>query len=163
MTLISGPVALATPAGVQRVDVRSAQQMFNAVKAAVDGSDVFVSVAAVADWKVKNSSKQKIKKVNGSTPVLELEENPDILAWVAALKNAPFCVGFAAESEKVCGARQGEAGEEGRAADRRQPRAGGAGRRRQRDHAVRRARRAIRSAAAPRSSWRASWSRTSPA
>jgi len=62
---------------------------------------VFVSVAAVADWRVTNPSKQKIKKLNGRAPALEFAENPDILAWVAARRNAPFCVGFAAESEKV--------------------------------------------------------------
>ncbi|MGH8764143.1 MAG: bifunctional phosphopantothenoylcysteine decarboxylase/phosphopantothenate--cysteine ligase CoaBC [Burkholderiales bacterium] len=101
VTLVSGPVALETPVGVQRVNVRSAQQMFDAVKAAVKGSDIFMSVAAVADWKVKNASKSKIKKVNGRAPTLQFEENPDILAWVAAQKNAPFCVGFAAESENV--------------------------------------------------------------
>jgi phosphopantothenoylcysteine decarboxylase/phosphopantothenate--cysteine ligase len=101
VTLVSGPVALATPAGVERIDVRSARQMFDAVKAAVAGQHLFVSVAAVADWRVKNPSPQKIKKVNGRVPALEFEENPDILAWVAARRNAPFCVGFAAESEKV--------------------------------------------------------------
>lgn len=101
VTLVSGPVALEAPQGVTRVNVRSAQQMFDAVKAAVKGSDIFISVAAVADWKVKNASKQKIKKANGRAPALEFEENPDILAWVAAQKDAPFCVGFAAESEKV--------------------------------------------------------------
>ncbi|MBM3368184.1 MAG: bifunctional phosphopantothenoylcysteine decarboxylase/phosphopantothenate--cysteine ligase CoaBC [Betaproteobacteria bacterium] len=101
VTLVSGPVGLEAPQGVSRVSVRSAQQMFDAVKAAVKGSDIFVSVAAVADWKVKNSSLQKIKKVNGRAPALEFKENPDILAWVAAQKGAPFCVGFAAESEKV--------------------------------------------------------------
>src|SRR6185436_3054155 len=63
VTLVSGPVALETPAGVERVNVRSAQQMFDAVKSTLKGSDVFISVAAVADWKVKNSSKQKLKKV----------------------------------------------------------------------------------------------------
>jgi phosphopantothenoylcysteine decarboxylase/phosphopantothenate--cysteine ligase len=101
VTLVSGPVALETPAGVERVDVRSAGQMFDAVKSSVEGSDIFISVAAVADWKVKKSSAQKIKKINGRAPVLEFEENPDILAWVAAQKNAPFCVGFAAESEQL--------------------------------------------------------------
>jgi phosphopantothenoylcysteine decarboxylase/phosphopantothenate--cysteine ligase len=101
VTLVSGPVALETPAGVERVDVRTAQQMFDSVKSRVKGSDVFISVAAVADWKVKNSSKQKLKKVNGSAPHLEFEQNPDILAWVAAQRNAPFCVGFAAESEQL--------------------------------------------------------------
>ncbi|MBM3353292.1 MAG: bifunctional phosphopantothenoylcysteine decarboxylase/phosphopantothenate--cysteine ligase CoaBC [Betaproteobacteria bacterium] len=101
VTLVSGPVALETPAGVARVDVRSAQQMLDAVKAAVKGSDIFISVAAVADWKVKNPSRQKLKKAYGRAPALEFEENPDILAWVAARKDAPFCVGFAAESEKL--------------------------------------------------------------
>lgn len=101
VTLVSGPVALETPAGVERVNVRSAAQMFDAVKAAVKRSDVFISVAAVADWKVKSVSNRKLKKADGRTPALEFEENPDILAWVAAQKDAPFCVGFAAESEKL--------------------------------------------------------------
>ncbi len=101
VTLVSGPVALETPAGVDRVDVRTAQQMFDAVKSAVKGSDVFIAVAAVADWKVKKASGRKIKKEDGRAPTLEFEENPDILAWVAAQRNAPFCVGFAAESENV--------------------------------------------------------------
>ncbi len=101
VTLVSGPVSLETPAGVRRIDVRSAQQMFDAVKSALKGSDVFVSVAAVADWKIKKISNKKIKKIEGRKPVLEFEENPDILAWVAAQKSPPFCVGFAAESENV--------------------------------------------------------------
>ena len=101
VTLISGPVALDAPAGVERVNVRSAAQMFEAVKSSVRGSDVFISVAAVADWKLKKPFRNKIKKANGRAPSLELEENPDILAWVARQKDAPFCVGFAAESERV--------------------------------------------------------------
>jgi len=101
VTLISGPVALPTPAGVERVDVRSARQMFDAVKSAVRGSDVFISVAAVADWRVKKPFARKIKKINGAPPALEFAENPDILAWVARQKKAPFCVGFAAESDRV--------------------------------------------------------------
>src|SRR4051812_12903354 len=101
VTLVSGPVALATPQGVSRVDVRTAQEMFEAVKKNVQSSDVFISVAAVADYRVKNPSSQKIKKVNGKDLSLDLEENPDILAWVAALPKPPFCVGFAAESEKL--------------------------------------------------------------
>ena len=101
VTLVSGPVALETPAGVERINVRSAQQMFEAVKAALKGSDVFISVAAGADWKVIHSFDHKIKKINGRAPVLEFEENPDILAGVAAQKKPPFCVGFAAESEKL--------------------------------------------------------------
>ena len=100
VTLVSGPVGLATPAGVSRINVRTAQEMFDAVKSAAPASDVFVSVAAVADYRVKNRAAQKLKKGNGGMS-LELEENPDILAWVAALPNAPFCVGFAAESEKL--------------------------------------------------------------
>lgn len=101
VTLVSGPVSLATPAGVARVDVRTAQQMFDAVKKAASASDVFISVAAVADYKVKTPSSSKIKKANGKPVTLELEENPDILAYVAGLKDAPFCVGFAAESEDL--------------------------------------------------------------
>ncbi len=100
VTLVSGPVALATPHGGARIDVRTAEEMFEAVKKAVKSSDVFISVAAVADYRVKNRSAQKIKKGNGGL-TLELEENPDILAWVAALPKPPFCVGFAAESEKL--------------------------------------------------------------
>jgi phosphopantothenoylcysteine decarboxylase/phosphopantothenate--cysteine ligase len=100
VTLVSGPVALATPPGVTRVDVRTAAEMFDAVKKAVKSCDVFVSVAAVADYRVKNRAAQKLKKGNGGVS-LELEENPDILAWVAALPKPPFCIGFAAESEKL--------------------------------------------------------------
>ena len=101
VTLVSGPVALATPAGVARVDVRTAQEMFDAVKAAAGTSDIFVSVAAVSDYRVANRVAQKIKKRAGEGPRLELVENPDILAWVAKQRAAPFCVGFAAESEKL--------------------------------------------------------------
>jgi phosphopantothenoylcysteine decarboxylase/phosphopantothenate--cysteine ligase len=101
VTLVSGPVALATPAGVARVDVRTAQEMFEAVKQAALQADVFIAVAAVADYAVKNPSAQKIKKANGGALTIELTENPDILAYVAGLKNAPFCVGFAAESEDL--------------------------------------------------------------
>ncbi len=101
VTLVSGPVSLATPAGVARIDVRTAQEMFEAVKKRALSSDVFISVAAVADYKAKTPSTQKIKKANGRAVTLELEENPDILAYVAGMKNGPFCVGFAAESEKL--------------------------------------------------------------
>ena len=100
VTLISGPVSLPTPAGVTRIDVRTARDMFEAVKKDAQHVDVFISVAAVADYRVKNPSAQKIKKANGHVS-LELEENPDILAWVAALPKPPFCVGFAAESENL--------------------------------------------------------------
>jgi phosphopantothenoylcysteine decarboxylase/phosphopantothenate--cysteine ligase len=101
VTLVSGPVALATPPGVARIDVRTAEEMFRAVKEAAASSDVFISVAAVADYRAKRPSAQKVKKANGAPLQLELEENPDILAAIAAMKNAPFCVGFAAESEDL--------------------------------------------------------------
>jgi phosphopantothenoylcysteine decarboxylase/phosphopantothenate--cysteine ligase len=101
VTLVSGPVTLATPAGVSRVDVRTAQEMFDAVKKSAQSCDIFISVAAVADYRVKNPSAQKLKKAGGKGMTLELEENPDILAWVAAQPKPPFCVGFAAESEKL--------------------------------------------------------------
>ena len=101
VTLVSGPVALATPAGVARVDVRTAREMFEAVKKSAKSCDVFISVAAVADYRVKNPALQKLKRADGKALTLELEQNPDILAWVAALPKPPFCVGFAAESEKL--------------------------------------------------------------
>ena len=101
VTLISGPVALATPPGVSRLNVRTAKEMLDAVKQAAPAADVFISVAAVADYRVKDPSPRKIKKANGRPVTLELVENPDILAHVAAMENAPFCVGFAAESEDL--------------------------------------------------------------
>lgn len=100
VTLISGPVSLPTPAGVSRIDVRTAREMFEAVKKDATNADIFISAAAVADYRVKNPATQKIKKANGHLS-LELEENPDILAWVAGLPKPPFCVGFAAESENL--------------------------------------------------------------
>jgi phosphopantothenoylcysteine decarboxylase/phosphopantothenate--cysteine ligase len=97
--LISGPTALAAPYGVRRIDVTTAQQMHDAVMAQVPGQDVFIAVAAVADWRVANASDHKLKKDDGGAmPPLVFEQNPDILASVAALANKPYCVGFAAES-----------------------------------------------------------------
>jgi len=101
VTLVSGPTALAAPLGVERVDVRSAEQMLEAVKKAAPGCDVFFAVAAVSDYRVKNRAAQKMKKGATAAKSLELAENPDILAWVAGQKNAPFCVGFAAETERL--------------------------------------------------------------
>ena len=102
VTLIAGPVALPTPAGVaRRVDVRSALQMRDAVMRAVDGADIFIATAAVADWRVAEYSSRKIKKGPSGAPVLELVENPDILAEVAAGTPRPFVVGFAAETDHV--------------------------------------------------------------
>jgi phosphopantothenoylcysteine decarboxylase/phosphopantothenate--cysteine ligase len=101
VTLVSGPVSLATPPGVSRIDVRTAQEMFDAVKKDAPACDVFIAVAAVSDYRVKHPARQKIKKANGRELALQLEENPDILAWVAALPKPPLCVGFAAESEQL--------------------------------------------------------------
>ena len=101
VTLVSGPVQLPTPAGVARVNVRTAREMFEAVKTAVDACDIFFSVAAVADYRVKKPAAEKIKKGPAALRRIELEQNPDILAWVAARPRAPFCVGFAAESENL--------------------------------------------------------------
>ena len=103
--LVSGPTALPTPHGVRRVDVQSAQQMHDAVMAAVQGQHVFIGVAAVADWRVVNASDQKMKKQDdGAMPSLQFEQNADILATVAAttsISGWPYCVGFAAESENL--------------------------------------------------------------
>ena len=104
VTLISGPTALSAPFGVQRIDVLSARHMHDAVLSHVAGQDIFVAVAAVADWYIANTSDQKLKKnAAGSTPQLVFAQNPDILAEVAALPLAqrPYCVGFAAESENL--------------------------------------------------------------
>jgi phosphopantothenoylcysteine decarboxylase/phosphopantothenate--cysteine ligase len=101
VTLVSGPVSLPAPAGVERVNVRTAAQMFDAVKSAVRRCDVFIAVAAVADYRARHPSGQKIKKNARRDLTLELERNPDILGWVAAQKDPPFCVGFAAESEDL--------------------------------------------------------------
>jgi len=100
VTLISGPTGLAAPAQVERVDVTSADDMLDAVKKRVTKADMFVSVAAVADYRPSKVSEQKIKK-SDSAISLELVPNTDILAYVSALPKAPFCVGFAAESEKL--------------------------------------------------------------
>lgn len=105
VTLVSGPVSLATPHGVRRIDVLTAQQMHDAVMAGVEGQHVFIGVAAVADWRVANASDQKIKKTaDGAPPQLEFAQNADILAAVAStvsLSGWPYCVGFAAESENL--------------------------------------------------------------
>ena len=102
VTLISGPTALDTPYGVTRIDVMTAIEMRDTVMSHISKQDIFISVAAVADWRIANASEQKIKKNgDGKTPVLEFAENPDILASIAALPDPPYCVGFAAESEKL--------------------------------------------------------------
>jgi phosphopantothenoylcysteine decarboxylase/phosphopantothenate--cysteine ligase len=100
VTLISGPVAIEPPPSAQVIRVESAKQMFDAVDAQASGADIFVAVAAVADYYVANSSSQKIKKETG-VPTLELAVNPDIVESIARRPNPPFCVGFAAETEKL--------------------------------------------------------------
>jgi phosphopantothenoylcysteine decarboxylase/phosphopantothenate--cysteine ligase len=102
VVLVSGPTALEAPAGVRRIDVRSAHEMLAEVEAALAGQDVFVAVAAVADWRVANASAHKLKKTaDGTPPALEFALNPDILATVAKRPGAPLCVGFAAETEDL--------------------------------------------------------------
>ncbi|WP_153075957.1 bifunctional phosphopantothenoylcysteine decarboxylase/phosphopantothenate--cysteine ligase CoaBC [Paraburkholderia bonniea] len=97
--LIAGPVALATPWGVNREDVQTAQQMYEAVMRVVAQQHVFIGVAAVADWRADHVSAHKLKKAPGQAlPTFTFIENPDILATVAQLPQAPYCVGFAAES-----------------------------------------------------------------
>jgi phosphopantothenoylcysteine decarboxylase / phosphopantothenate---cysteine ligase len=100
VTLITGPVAIKPPQSAQVVRVETARQMLDAVDAQVASADVFIAVAAVADYYVANSSTKKIKK-EGGVPTLELALNPDIVEAVAKRANPPFCVGFAAESEKL--------------------------------------------------------------
>src|SRR5665811_347001 len=100
VVLVSGPTSLAKPQGIQSVDVQSAAQMFDAVKQHLTDCDIFIGVAAVADYRVAQASAQKIKK-SADNLTLELVPNPDILAYVANLPNPPFCVGFAAESENL--------------------------------------------------------------
>jgi phosphopantothenoylcysteine decarboxylase / phosphopantothenate---cysteine ligase len=103
VTLVAGPSALPDPLGITTRRVQTAQQMFDAVMAEVSHKpNVFIAVAAVADWRVANASQHKLKKNgSGDTPKLEFAVNPDILATVAKLNNAPYCVGFAAESEDL--------------------------------------------------------------
>ncbi|HHH45083.1 MAG TPA: bifunctional phosphopantothenoylcysteine decarboxylase/phosphopantothenate--cysteine ligase CoaBC [Gammaproteobacteria bacterium] len=98
--LVSGPVALAAPEGVERVLVESGQEMLDAVLARITACDIFIAAAAVADYRPVAPAAQKIKKQAGEW-TLQLEPAPDILATVAALENRPWCVGFAAETEQL--------------------------------------------------------------
>lgn len=100
VTLIAGPVQLATPDRVQRIDVESALQMLTAAQTAVADADIFIATAAVADYRPAAVAEQKIKK-SADTLTLELVKNPDIVATIAAREPRPFVVGFAAETEKV--------------------------------------------------------------
>jgi len=98
--LVSGPVALPAPAGVTRVNVESARQMLAAVQSALEGADIYIGAAAIADYEPASVSAQKIKK-SSDTMTLSLVKAPDILASVAALERRPFVVGFAAETQDV--------------------------------------------------------------
>ncbi|HEX5047106.1 MAG TPA: bifunctional phosphopantothenoylcysteine decarboxylase/phosphopantothenate--cysteine ligase CoaBC [Gammaproteobacteria bacterium] len=100
VVLVSGPVALSTPAGVRRVDVETAEQMYERVHAEIANAQVFIGCAAVSDYRPQKAARQKIKR---SSPELELAlvRSPDTLASVAALPKPPFTVGFAAETEDV--------------------------------------------------------------
>ncbi len=100
VTLVSGPVALPAPPRVARIDVESAAQMYEAVLANMPGCDIFIGAAAVADYRPQQPAQHKIKKTQAELS-LALERTPDILASVAALPNAPFTVGFAAETEDL--------------------------------------------------------------
>jgi phosphopantothenoylcysteine decarboxylase/phosphopantothenate--cysteine ligase len=100
VTLVSGPTSIEAPAAVRVEHVESANEMFAAVKKHANAADIFIGVAAVADYRAEKTSTQKIKKTDRNFN-LKLVPNPDILAWVAALPKSPFCVGFAAESHKL--------------------------------------------------------------
>jgi phosphopantothenoylcysteine decarboxylase/phosphopantothenate--cysteine ligase len=100
VTLVSGPTNLTAPASAKVVAVESGAEMLKAVMANINNQDIFISVAAVADYRVASPSAEKIKKSNAALNI-ELVPNEDILAKVAALPNTPFCVGFSAESENL--------------------------------------------------------------
>ncbi len=102
VTVVAGPTSLPTPAGVARIDVTSAAQMAEAVLGRIDRADIFLAVAAVADYTPEAPSERKLKK-SSSNQTLTLKPTVDILATVAARPNAPYCVGFAAESHDVLG------------------------------------------------------------
>ncbi len=106
VTLVAGPVSLSTPRGVTRIDVKSAQNMLEAVMQQAPEATVFIATAAVADWRPASSAERKIKKDgSGQAPQLAFTENPDILATLAqsprGVSGALFCVGFAAESHDL--------------------------------------------------------------
>lgn len=100
VVLVSGPSSQSAPAGVTVVPVKSAQDMFAAVQQEYDAADAVIKAAAVADYRPKTVASQKIKKSDGDW-ILELERNPDILAWLGAHKNKQILVGFAAETNDV--------------------------------------------------------------
>jgi len=102
VTLISGPVHISPPSYVDLVEVRTADQMFDAVQQSYEGKDFFISAAAVADFKVEKKAVQKFKKQEKDSSLsLHLVQNIDIVAWVAQQQNKPFVIGFAAETQHV--------------------------------------------------------------
>ena len=100
VTLIAGPVSLATPERVERVDIESAAQMYDATRAAASQCDILIATAAVADYRPVQPAAQKIKK-NAETMTIELVKNKDIIASICAENPHPFTVGFAAETQQV--------------------------------------------------------------
>jgi phosphopantothenoylcysteine decarboxylase/phosphopantothenate--cysteine ligase len=100
VVIVSGPVNVATPVGVRRIDVESAEQMLEAVRAEIADTDVFIASAAVSDYRAREVAEHKIKKTSEQL-VLQLARTPDILATVAAGTPRPFVVGFAAETQNV--------------------------------------------------------------
>jgi phosphopantothenoylcysteine decarboxylase/phosphopantothenate--cysteine ligase len=101
VSLVSGPVSLAVPAGAEVAQVETAAQMFEAVKRQIARTDIYIGVAAVADYHVERPRAHKIKKTDERQLHLKLSPNPDILGWVASRPKPPFCVGFAAESRNL--------------------------------------------------------------
>jgi phosphopantothenoylcysteine decarboxylase/phosphopantothenate--cysteine ligase len=100
VVLVSGPVVLPTPAGVRRIDVETAEQMYARVHEEMPGTDLFIACAAVADYRPERQATEKIKRTEPEMH-LDLIRSPDTLASVAALPNPPFTVGFAAETNNV--------------------------------------------------------------
>ncbi len=101
VTLVSGPVSLSPPVGATVVRVQTAGEMFDAVKQYAAKADIFIGVAAVADYRASTPRKHKIKKTDEDQLRLKFVPNPDILGWIAARPKPPFCVGFAAESRNL--------------------------------------------------------------
>ncbi len=100
VTLISGPVFLSPPTGIETISIESAEEMFEAVMAHIKNTDIFISTAAVADYRPIKQAEQKLKKT-AAILELNLEPTPDILASVSKLENPPFTVGFAAETNNL--------------------------------------------------------------
>jgi phosphopantothenoylcysteine decarboxylase/phosphopantothenate--cysteine ligase len=114
VTLVAGPVSLPTPAGVAaRVDVRSAAQMQAAVLDACAQADIYIGAAAVGDYRPAEVAERKLKKQAGADLVLQLAENPDILASLSARPRHPFLVGFAAETHDVAAYARGKLARKG--------------------------------------------------